>query len=65
MDSGQFWRILKAAYVPEDQGTLQDWFNSLTKELGQLSLEEIVRFGRLFDELVGAAYKTDLWGLPT
>ncbi len=62
MNSEQFWHILQTAYVPEDQGTLQDWFDSLRKELLQLPPEEIVEFGRHYDALVGAAYKTDLWG---
>lgn len=62
MNAEQFWQILKTAYVPEDQGTLQDWFDSLREQLLKRPPEEIVEFGRRYDALVGAAYKADLWG---
>ena len=58
----QFWDILQEAYIPDEGGTSQDWFNALKNELMKLPPLEILRFDRIFDKMLGAAYKIDLWG---
>src|SRR5262245_16992316 len=62
MNSGQFWDILQAAYRAAENGTTDDWFEALKTELAKLPTPQILRFRHRFDDLIGAAYKTDLWG---
>jgi hypothetical protein len=58
MDERQFWGIIQAAYVEDEDA----WLDSLKSELLKLPPEEIVAFKHKFDALVDAADKHDLWG---
>jgi hypothetical protein len=59
MDRDQFWSIMERVRpVPPDAKT----FEPLKAELLKLPPEEILQFRVHLDDLVGAAYKIDLWG---
>lgn len=58
MDERQFWKIITAAYV-DDEDT---WLDSLRSQLLNLPPHDIVAFAFRFDALLDAAYKIDLWG---
>src|SRR5947209_6471566 len=61
MDEDRFWSILEAACPPGHPPQIK-CFDALKARLTELAPEEILEFRQQFDDRVGAAYKTDLWG---
>src|SRR6266849_10114188 len=57
MTTEQFWQIIEATSAP----TREEQLERFKSELHQLSLQELIEFGRLFAEFEFAAYSWDLW----
>ncbi len=59
MTRDQFWDIIQAA-CGSDRHWTDHWPERLTNELTRFSANEIVEWDRIFDQLVAAAYTSDL-----
>lgn len=60
MDEKCFWDIIANAVPPG--GDVEGHHEDLIELLSQCEPDEIISFGRRFDQLTQAAYTVDLWG---
>ena len=61
MDKIQFWRLIEDA-KSKSGADCEEQAGLLKRALVKLPPEEIVAFGGIMDELLGQAYRWDLWG---
>lgn len=61
MDKTQFWRLIENAKA-RSGGDCEEQSDLLKTALVKLPPEEIVAFGGILDELLGQAYRWELWG---
>jgi len=61
MDKAQFWRLIEDA-KEKSGGDCEEQAELLKRALVKLPPEEIIAFDRIMDELLGQAYRWDLWG---
>jgi hypothetical protein len=61
MDKATFWKIIDASRK-QGRGDLDAQLKLLRSRLEQLDPDEIVQFGRIFEEYHTKAYTWDLWG---
>ncbi len=64
MDRDGFWELVEAARGQVDDTVMDPdgVADALTKVLGGLRADEIIRFGVQFELLQAQAYRSDLWG---
>ncbi len=61
MDKAQFWRLIEDA-KEQSGGECEVQADFLKGALVKLPPEEIIAFGGIMDELLGQAYRWDVWG---
>ena len=60
MDIQEFWKLIEAA-KRKSGGDVEEQAELLTEKLASLSIEQILEFDRILNQLLHAAYQSKLW----